>query len=885
MAETSQKLRPDRDLQCYFERPSAVAALSAASAAGFTLSGCWRQQFDWVVLEWNRDNVFEHPALRNLPDGDLSGLHLVYEDTRVNCLALDSDLYATVDWPNLRIWTVDGQGVETLHKVRLKNYATPVAGDFTAATMQFALQGTLTAGDYIELAWLDEHYNYLVASGDTAAGAVSHLASWISGHSSVQATASGNQITLTWPASAGANGNRVGVYGSVSGARTESWAPAAQTFSGGVSPSRWRVDLDFSDLHDTDGNLVPTGCVRKMRWTWAADLQKQNFERSEFSVVVSSWSVSGTGLAYSVAGPGSRRIEDNSSQWSYTGAWTEGRGNYSGGSLRWTTAQGAAAQCTYQIGATHKLYLGTRRAAACGAMSVTVDGVARTFDLSLAGEDVLIRLPLGELAGGQTHTVTVTHAGPANASLYLDFLEMAIPSPNLPDFAPTPRTTLATDWDTDHSMALAPERTAWLIHKLGFQGRANHYVGALWFYELDRPGHQYASGTVTYSGTPEFGSTTTLNINGTPFVHLNLIGDTAATIAKAFELVINQGSTGVWAQADGGVLTITSRLMGQAGNAITVNGNTTLTGGVDGEWRTDLAAMPRVNRAARDWSRSFFQALQGYAIDVAAAFSLELQHGDPGLAAGIAQRYPDGGAVLLNTPALQTNFSPTSTAFWRQVYLDMADVLAGAGLTPFLQFGEVQWWYFPNASGMTFYDDYTKSQFQALHGRALPVIATPQADPAQYPTECGFLAGLIGDFTDAVMSFVRQTYAAAKFEVLYPPDVNDAPLTRVVNLPTGHWTPAQLECFKTENFTFTGDRNLDKARYSIGLPMELGFPRAKASHLIGIGEYTTPWRREHGLAMGADLESVVLFALDQFCLIGYPLPVDTVGRRGSYQGR
>ena len=41
---------------------------------GFTVSGTWRQQFDWAVIEWNRDNVYEHPAFRNLPDGDLSGL-------------------------------------------------------------------------------------------------------------------------------------------------------------------------------------------------------------------------------------------------------------------------------------------------------------------------------------------------------------------------------------------------------------------------------------------------------------------------------------------------------------------------------------------------------------------------------------------------------------------------------------------------------------------------------------------------------------------------------------------------------------------------------------------------------------------------------------------
>ena len=61
--------------------------------------------------------------------------------------------------------------------------------------------------------------------------------------------------------------------------------------------------------------------------------------------------------------------------------------------------------------------------------------------------------------------------------------------------------TLATDWDTEHSLALAPERTAWMIDSLGFTGRQNHYVGALWFYELVRTGNVYASGTVTFTGT------------------------------------------------------------------------------------------------------------------------------------------------------------------------------------------------------------------------------------------------------------------------------------------------------------------------------------------------------------------------------------------------
>jgi hypothetical protein len=103
MPEILEKLRADQDLQCYFLEPSAISALSSTSANGYTASGSWRQQFDWAVIEWNRDNVFEHPAFRSLPDGDLSGLTLTYDETRQNCIPLDSILYPTVDWPNLRV--------------------------------------------------------------------------------------------------------------------------------------------------------------------------------------------------------------------------------------------------------------------------------------------------------------------------------------------------------------------------------------------------------------------------------------------------------------------------------------------------------------------------------------------------------------------------------------------------------------------------------------------------------------------------------------------------------------------------------------------------------------------------------------------------------------
>jgi hypothetical protein len=263
---------------------------------------------------------------------------------------------------------------------------------------------------------------------------------------------------------------------------------------------------------------------------------------------------------------------------------------------------------------------------------------------------------------------------------------------------------------------------------------------------------------------------------------------------------------------------------------------------------------------------------------------MELQNGDDGLATGIAQRYSDGGAAWLTTPALQTNFGPASTSFWKQVYLDMAAVMVEAGVQPYLQFGEVQWWYFASAAGMPFYDDYTTGSFEATYGYPMAIIGSENANPDAFENECVHLPKLIGEFTSTVMAFVRHSYPDTRFEVLYPPDVNDTALNRIVNFPAATWTAANLACLKTENFIYTGNRDLDKARSSILLPMTVGFPSSQSSHLVGIGEYTTPWEKEQRLALGEGIESVVLFALDQFCLVGYGLRPDRATGRAWYQG-
>lgn len=910
MPETLEKLRPDRDLQVYFERPSAIAAMSDATPSGFTASGTWRQQFDWCVIEWNRENVFEHPRFRYLPDGDLSGLTLSYEESRSNCIALDSDLFPTIDWPHLRIWAADENGIERFYRVPLKRYAEAIEGSYTCATATFELKGTITSGDFIGLAWLNEHYTHECTISDTPASVVAAIASYINAISTnMEAFSSGARITLTYKgegatvatSTVGANGNKLGAYGRAGGGAY--WDEMSQVFSGGQSPTKWRITLPMNALQDKDETdpekFVPTDRVRKMRWTYVAEMQAGAYERSEFHVDVRNWTVMGTNRSYRVAGPGSRRIEDNDKSVSYYGApWSaHEKGNFSGGTIRWTATYGNSVTIPYHCPQTHELFLGTRLLSGGADIALRVDNeTPRVLSLRTAGEDALMRIPLGEYGPGP-HTVLISHNGPSGYYFYFDFLEIAIPASTVENQPIEAKVTLATDWDTDHSLAVPAERTAWMIHSLGFHGRVNHYVGALWFYELYRKGHIYASATIDFDGIPEPSTYTEIYIGreGLPEAtinvrHLNLFGDTAETIAKAYELEFNRGYTGIRAEAVGSRLTIYSRTMGLAGEETTIAATpvsgvftTTcsapnLTGAADGNWYTDTASLPRINRACRDWSRKFYEACKSYGLKMTAAFSLELQHGDPTAEAAIGQRYFDGDACLLNTPALQTNFSPVSRAYWEQVHLEMADILVEAGYVPYMQFGEVQWWYFPNmlptmeAKSMPIYDQYTKDQFLATYGFPMRFIEHHWVDPEDFPEEAAFLPTLIGAFTDEIRDVILAAHPNAKFEVLYPTDVNDTPFNRLINYPDAAWTPAKLDCLKTESFSFTFARDLNKSKYSIEYGSYKGFPRTKRAFLVGPGDSSTTWQKEARMAKAQNVESIVLFALDQFCLIGYPIP-------------
>jgi hypothetical protein len=188
-----------------------------------------------------------------------------------------------------------------------------------------------------------------------------------------------------------------------------------------------------------------------------------------------------------------------------------------------------------------------------------------------------------------------------------------------------------------------------------------------------------------------------------------------------------------------------------------------------------------------------------------------------------------------------------------------------------------------NFSGMPFYDAWTQSQFLATYGTAMATITTNTVNPASYPNESAFLPGVIGNFTNAIIAYVRASQPACRFEVLYPVDVNQTAFNQVINYPAAAWTPSILNVLKTEGFGFTLGRTLDGAETAIG--DSHGFPAAQRSHLVGIGDPTTAWVKEAESAEGKGFESVVLFALDQFCLIGYGVPLPEGLRRSVRMGR
>jgi len=833
---------PESEFQVPLKNYATVAAGSANLPASATITLCGTMTNNDAVAVLFFGEAYWHTIASSNPADAISDLV-----TQIN--AASSTMRAT-----MTAAAGSGSGDLTLTTQRLGNDAnlirgyTLVVGHATQATGTVNFSGTPSAGDQASVTITPRvgasfTATYTAISGDSIGSVAQNLAAAINANGSNPATgaaafwsgttitlaakelgAVGNLVTFSAVGTGGISvtpGSTTPLTGGLDHAvPTESWSASTFHCSGGQSPV-WQVNLPFDSLADIGSRGIPASQIRKMQWAFAPPLpDSQPFAFQEWSAQFSNWTLSQT-MSQTMSGTGTTllkrsdpglRFEDDAAEVHRSGSWSRVLGQYSAGGYSASGTSGDYVELTYHFAYTHDLYAGVFADSFSGIALVTIDGVAAANQDLYGGayDNYRARVKLaGGLAPG-LHTVRVTVSGAKNTAssgwnCNIDFFEAAAPGDWSTPLVVVTDVGFATDFDTAHALGLSPQRLLWGIQSLGIQGEVNHFIGIGQFAERSRQGGSLPQRVYTFSGSTTPNDQVLLNFGTASAGHYVQIGDTLDTVVQALAFEINELFNAVVASYSASVLTVTLRdpsfslttgeqVIGVGTEIISTSGD--LSGGAIGTWQADPTILPVLNRATRDWHSDFTSLVAAAGMSVVYSYSTELT----GAPAIFAQQYPDGSPVITANPSVQTTFRPETEAYWQQVYLATAQLMAAAGVTPALQFGEVQWWYTPNSSGMAYYDSYTTSQFQTLNGRPLHVFLTNNDDPTAWPVDAAFLRGQLDSHTAAIKSYVQASYPTTRFEVLWPMDANDPPTRRLnyyVNLPAG-WTPANFNSFKCE---------------------------------------------------------------------------------------
>jgi hypothetical protein len=205
---------------------------------------------------------------------------------------------------------------------------------------------------------------------------------------------------------------------------------------------------------------------------------------------------------------------------------------------------------------------------------------------------------------------------------------------------------------------------------------------------------------------------------------------------------------------------------------------------------------------------------------------------------------------------------------------------------------------------MAYYDAATAAAAQTALGRSLYTFTCQDDDPSvNNGADVQFLAGQLKTHADAIRTAVLAQYPNAKFELLYPNDVNNpvcyagansvAPqggrLNAAVNLPAEWMTKASsgLDRFKVEALSWGNQYlNLDLANQAIvfALTAPMGWDLADVAYLIPWNNGTCPWPAEFQSASTRGISLINLWAYDHLAMMSWPLPFPTPGNRSSRQG-
>ena len=689
---------------------------------------------------------------------------------------------------------------------------------------------------------------------------------------------------------AGVDGNAITMYAVAKNTRLMTTASLA-VFSGGSSDCVWRISLDFSALN------IPS--IRQMWFTFAPPIPDGTpLSYIEWEAEFTNWTLTGPSSKreLKVAGPDSVRVEEDSSWCKFTGNWIPQVGFHSGAFANRTAETGAKVEVFYACNSTHNLYLGTTLFADRGTVSVSLNGdTATTHNFAVSAEAPIYarRLLRTDVPAGR-HNVIITLTNTGNFDF--DFIEAVVPS-DIP--APLPsraHVSPAFDYSTDHTFKLPPARTHWILDQLGFAGPMNEYIGVFWWNQRNRVGATVPQATVTFGGTYIPNDQVILSIGGSLVGKTVFPSESNDTIATHMASFINSNLVGVYASTAGNALTIINRSPTPAYafpltvSVTSASGTATITGaldnGVPGRWEIDLTQSPPLNRAARDWHADFCAQAAARSRELIIACSMELVNPP----AGFAAVYPDGNEVVTDVgfASLKSTHCCFNTAmrdYQKSVYLEIADIQAAAGLTPYIQFGEFLWWFFTNynsttnpAGGMALYDAETASLAATALGRPLHVFRQPTDDPTvNSSADAIFLRNRLRDHIAALRTHVLATHSNAKFEFLYPYDVNHptpagvhqlgGALNYFINFPVEYQdkSGSGLDTLKMEALDFGAwSRSLDLSRTAIEFPILLGWPKDSLRYLVPVFRGGSAWEKEYMEAKGQGIPVINFWAFDHF---------------------
>jgi hypothetical protein len=205
---------------------------------------------------------------------------------------------------------------------------------------------------------------------------------------------------------------------------------------------------------------------------------------------------------------------------------------------------------------------------------------------------------------------------------------------------------------------------------------------------------------------------------------------------------------------------------------------------------------------------------------------------------------------------------------------------------------------------MAYYDAVTSAAAQAQLGRPLYKFTCQDDDPTiNSGADSAFLASRLKAHIDAIRTSVLAQFPNAKFEILYPNDVNNpvclvgpgvqypqgGRLNAAVNLPPDWYTQpgSGLDSFKVEALSWSATYiNMDLAHQAIVFAMTspMSWPISNVAYLIPWFNGTCPWPREFLLAASRGLNIVNFWAYDHLSLMSWPIPLSTSQERSRFLG-